>query len=113
MRSFHMTGWEDGGVQVVQASGELDAGACASLRERVADAGRALLVVDLSGVTFLDSVAVTTLAELHMATRERGTSLAIIRPEGAADRIFALTGMDVHLPLYDERVPVLAQFNYG
>ena len=65
------------------------------------------------GATFLDSCALRELIELHRQTDLRGTRLAILRPDGQADRIFRLTGMDGHLPLYDEKVPVLAEFNFG
>jgi hypothetical protein len=43
----------------------------------------------------------------------RGSRFAILRPKGRADWIFRLTGIDGHLPLYDDGVPLLAQFNYG
>ena len=38
---------------------------------------------------------------------------AAARSSGPADLIFRLTGVDSHLPLYDEKVPLLAEFNFG
>jgi anti-anti-sigma factor len=69
--------------------------------------------VDLRKATFLDSSALGELIALQRRTEMRGARLAILRPEGPADRIFKLTGIDGHLPLYDDRVPLLAEFNYG
>jgi anti-anti-sigma regulatory factor len=69
--------------------------------------------VDLRETTFLDSSALSELIRLHRRTDGWDSRLAILRPRGQADRIFKLTGIDGHLPLYDERVPVLAEFNFG
>jgi anti-anti-sigma factor len=69
--------------------------------------------VDLRRTTFLDSCALGELITLHRRVDRRGARLAILRPEGKADLIFQLTGIDGHLPMYDERIPVLAEFNFG
>jgi anti-sigma B factor antagonist len=71
------------------------------------------VVVDLRRVSFLDSSGLRELIDLHRQTDLHGTPLAIIRPRGEADSIFRLTGMDGHLPLFDEKVPALAEFNFG
>ena len=109
MQVFEISAWGDAAVHVVRVTGELDMGACEEFREACGHADAELVVVDLRRVTFLDS---HVLGEL-MALQRDAARLAILRPEGSANRIFTLTGMDGHLPLYDGRVPVLAQFNYG
>ena len=111
--TFELTAWDDGGVHVVRVAGEFDIAACPLFRERSAPNGAELLVVDLRHVTFLDSRAIVELIALQRDTSGGDTHYAILRPRGSADKIFKLTGMDVHLPLYDERIPVLAEFNYG
>ena len=110
---FEIGTWEDGGVHVVRVNGEFDIAACERFRESSAFNGAELVVIDLRGTTFLDSHALGELIALQRETTARDRPLAILRPVGEADRIFKLTGIDGHLPLYDERVPVLAQFNYG
>ncbi len=94
-------------------SGEFDVSGCRRFRSASERPDAELVVVDLRETTFLDSSALSELIRLHRRTERRGARLAILRPSGKADRIFKLTGIDGHLPLYDERVPLLAQLNFG
>ncbi len=113
MQKCEVRAWDDAGVHVVRVSGEFDVGVCRLFHDASDRADAELVVVDLRGVTFLDSSAVGELITLQRRTDGHGARLAILRPEGMADLIFRLTGMDGNLPLYDDRVPVLANFNYG
>jgi anti-anti-sigma factor len=113
METFELGAWDDGAVHVVRVSGEFDISACGRFRDASEHPEAELLVVDLRETTFLDSSALSELIRLHRRTDGWGSRLAILRPRGQADRIFKLTGIDGHLPLYDERVPVLAEFNFG
>ena len=113
MNTFEINAWDDGGVRVVRVTGELDLSACDAFRAELEGDEHELVVVDLRQTTFIDSHGLGLLIEVHNHSQLSGSSLAVIRPEGYADRIFTMTGMDAHLPLYDERVPILAQMNYG
>jgi len=113
MTTTEITRWADGGVHVVRVTGEFDLGACPAFRAESAEPARELLVVDLRQTTFLDSHALGALIELNNRAQSAGFRLAIMRPDGHANRIFSVTGTDGSLPLYDPRVPVLAQMNYG
>jgi anti-sigma B factor antagonist len=113
MDSFQVTAWDDAAVHVVQVSGEFDTAARDHFREASERADAEIVVVDLRQATFLDSSALGELIALQSRVQEREARLAILRPRGKADLIFQLTGIDGHLPLYDERVPVLAEFNFG
>ena len=116
MNTFDITRWDDGGVRVVRVTGEFDLSACPEFRLAHAaepDAAHDFVVIDLRQATFLDSHALGELIALHTRAQAEHFTLAVIRPEGYADRIFKITGADGHLPLYDERVPILAQMNYG
>jgi len=113
MDTFEVTAWDDGAVHVVRVAGEFDIAACPRFREKSASNGAELVVVDLRRVTFLDSRALAELISLQREATRGGKDYAILRPRGEADVIFKITGMDGHLPLYDERVPVLAEFNFG
>ena len=113
MEKFHVRAWDDAGVHVVRVSGEFDVAACDRFREASDREDAELVVVDLRPATFLDSCALGELITLQRRIDLRGSRLAILRPKGHADLIFKLTGIDGHLPLYDERVPVLAEFNFG
>ena len=113
MEKFQVSAWDDAAVHVVRVSGEFDIAACRRSRAASERDGAEIVVVDLRGATFLDSSAVGELIALQGRIDRRGARLAILRPQGKADLIFQLTGIDGHLPLYDDRVPVLAEFNYG
>jgi len=113
MNKFEVEAWDDAGVHLIKASGEFDLAGCERFRESAYRADAELIVVDLRGATFLDSCALSELITLQRRTAADGGRLAILRPVGDADLIFTLTGIDGHLPLYDDRVPVLAEFNYG
>jgi anti-anti-sigma factor len=113
MERFEVGAWDDGAVHVVRVSGEFDIAACARFREAAERDDAEFVVIDLRAATFIDSCALGEVIALQQRTETRGLPLAILRPKGRADWIFRLTGIDGHLPLYDDGVPLLAQFNYG
>ena len=113
METCEVTSWDDANVRVVRVSGDFDMSACREFRAARAFDGSDLVVVDLRDASFLDSHAMGELIALQRETARTGTFYAILRPTGQADRIFKLTGLDTHLPLYDDRVPVLTQLNFG
>lgn len=110
---FEVGAFDDAGVHVVRVMGEFDIATCPRFRAMSEREDAEAVVVDMRTVTFLDSSALGELIALQKRVEQRGARLAILRPRGEADLIFKLTGIDNHLPLYDERVPVLAEFNYG
>jgi stage II sporulation protein AA (anti-sigma F factor antagonist) len=91
---------EDGAV-VVSVLGELDLATCARLHEVLDDlvAEQRPVVLDLRGVAFMDSTGLNLLIRATRESRRDGWSFAI-RPElsDAVARLFALAGMDAHLP---------------
>ena len=113
MEAFEVRAWDDGAVHVVRVSGEFDIAACPRFRDASECDDAELVVIDLRPATFIDSCALGELIALQRRTAARGARLAILRPEGVADQIFKLTGIDGALPLYDDRVPLLAEFNFG
>ncbi|MFF3543767.1 STAS domain-containing protein [Streptomyces platensis] len=86
---------------VVAVTGPLDLDNIAPLEEilRKADEdGVARVVVDLSTATFADSTTVNVLLQVHSAL---GPALRLAAPSVVLMRLFALTGLDTVLPLYD------------
>ena len=82
---------------VVVAGGELDMNAAPELKAAINEAideGTTTLVVDLSGVTFIDSTAIGVL----MATRERlrrsGGALELICGDPNVLRVLEIVGME-------------------
>mgnify|MGYP000315357322 CR=1 FL=1 len=98
-------------VVVVSPAGDLDAYTAPEVRAALTDLieeGAAVVVCDLSAVTFLDSSGLGALIGALKRLRERGGELLIVQPGPSARRIFALTALDRVLPLFDSRAEALA-----
>ena len=90
---------------VVTVSGELDVHTTAQLRtalhELLVDAGEVHLVVDLTGLTFMDSTGLGALVRVHKQTRAFRGTLAVVCGDGPVRRVIALTGMLHVLRVFD------------
>jgi anti-sigma B factor antagonist len=95
--------YERGGRAVVAAVGELDAHS-ASLLEAEIGPRSALpggaLIVDLSGVDFIDSTGLGVLVTALKHSREAGGSLDVVVAAPRVIKVFALTGLDVVIPMH-------------
>jgi len=109
-----MTTCEDlNGFRIVTLRGEIDAFTAPTLRLELArlieeSSANSTFVIDLVKVTFLDSSTLGALVGALRLLRERGNSLRVVEPEGAAARIFAQTGLDAVLALYPTRESALS-----
>jgi anti-sigma B factor antagonist len=86
-------------VAFVRPQGELDLATVESLRaalDGIENAER--LVLDLRGLTFLDSTGLRLLVTLHQRSHRDGFQLTLIAPAGPADRAIELSGLDQVLP---------------
>jgi len=91
---------------VVTLSGELDAFDAPDLRrafETVLETRPALVVLDLTAVTFLDSTILGALVGLLRRLRETGGELRTVLPETTARRVFEITGLDAALDVWPSR----------
>ena len=100
------------GTVVLTLHGDADLHAAPELRERLTrmdDEGVTALVVDLSDVTFIDSMALGLLlgAMKRMRTRDGRLRLVVVRPE--VRRIFEITLLDRVLAIDATREEALAQ----
>jgi anti-sigma B factor antagonist len=59
------------------------------------------IVLDLRGLTFMDSTGLRLVIRWHTAAREGGFRFAIVPGDDVVHRVFRLTGMDDHLTLAD------------
>jgi stage II sporulation protein AA (anti-sigma F factor antagonist) len=64
------------------------------------------LVIDLAGVTFVDSQGVNLLVHVHSVLEEAGASLVVARPSPAVRSLLELTGVDAYIELTDEPAPM-------
>jgi anti-anti-sigma factor len=57
------------------------------------------LVVDFSGVTFIDSSGLRAVIDIHNLMRDRGGKLVLENPSVKARRLLEVTGLTDHLEL--------------
>jgi anti-sigma B factor antagonist len=93
---------------IVQLYGELDmatAPACREALDAALDRGADILI-DLRGLTFLDSVGLSTLLHVHLAGAEDAQRVSFIRGHPRVHRVFEITEVDVRVEWADalERV---------
>ena len=91
---------------LVAIEGELDLATVPRVRaalaaEPVASAGA--VVIDLTGVTFMDSTGLATLAGFERELAAHGGRLALACPEGPARLLLDVTGLAEQLALYATR----------
>jgi anti-sigma B factor antagonist len=95
-----------GEAAVVTARGELDAYTAPALADAFAEAAAAgddRVVVDLSGVAFMDSTALGIVVKLVNEIGDRGGEVRLVLPEESARRIFEITTLDRVLPVEASR----------
>lgn len=103
------------GATVVEVAGELDLHSAPQLR---AELTRALensvpprVIVDLSGVNFIDSTGVGVLIGALKRAREADGKLLFCNPQPRVCRVFEITGLVGALPLFSTREAALAAFD--
>jgi anti-sigma B factor antagonist len=92
------------GVPVVTASGEIDVATAPPLRDRLqalTTSGKANIVVDLLGVTFLDSTALGVLVGALKRCREAGGDLPLVIAEPRILKVFEITGLTGVFPIFE------------
>ncbi|MFG2635659.1 STAS domain-containing protein [Streptomyces sp. NPDC048362] len=95
-----------GEVDVVTVCGEIDHDCAGQLLEALtADGAGSRTVVDLSGVTFIDSSGINALITAHR-TSQGGLSLA--RPTASVLRVIELVGLDTVMGCYSTLDEALA-----
>ena len=95
----------------ITVGGELDIATAPALRDRLAaaiDAGTQRLVIDLSALTFLDSVALATIVHAKQRLPEEGRMAIIIDPSSYVMLVFESGGLPKVLDLVETREQALA-----
>lgn len=95
-QTFRITEDDTRSVPVVSAFGEIDVATAPPLRDRLqrlSSAGHATIVVDLLGVSFLDSTALGVLVGGLKRCREAGGDLLLVVTEPRILKLFEITGL--------------------
>lgn len=103
-----------GGLRAVRLVGELDI----SVYDQVSQALQSLerqeprphtVVVDLRGLTFMDSTGVRVLTEAHQRSQRDGHRLAVVPGAGQPSRVIQLLGLEGHVEMVDDVDDLAAQ----
>jgi stage II sporulation protein AA (anti-sigma F factor antagonist) len=85
----------DGCLRLV---GELDVAGVPALRARLRQLGRKDLVLDCSGLTFIDCAGLGALVGEHRRRARADSQLTLVAPSGCLTRLLELTGVDGLFP---------------
>lgn len=105
-----------GDVAVIAISGEVDLARCVKVAPDLNAALRSpvrAIVIDLEGVSLLDSSGIALLLNAFRRLDKGGRQLAIACPLGSQRRAFELTALDRNLPMYETRQDALAAVGAG
>ncbi|GAA3386789.1 STAS domain-containing protein [Cryptosporangium minutisporangium] len=92
----------DGVVRCV-IGGEVDMATTPQLRDELlglVDEGHRHLVLDVSGVPFLDSTGLGVLMEVHRRLRDNDGAVALVGARPALVRLLTITNLSRALPVY-------------
>jgi anti-sigma B factor antagonist len=99
---FEVTVSTEEGVRVVAVRGELDLDTMGELNEALSVAnGLATTVVDLRGLTFIDSSGVSGLLAAARRANDAGERLVCVPGPQRIQRVFQLTGVDTVIEWVD------------
>lgn len=79
-------------------AGEIDSYTAPDLAERLA-ADPPVEVLDVAGVTFIDSSGLRVLVEVHQARAARGSRLVLRAPSAPVQRLLEISGLAGHLDI--------------
>ena len=102
-KPFDIAVQEDENSAQVSLSGEVDLAAVEAIETTLApleDRYRSL-ILDLRGVTFLDSTGLRAIVSADARARKSGLDLKIVRGPEPVQKILYLAGLDKILPLVD------------
>ena len=97
---------------VVSVRGEVDLHTAPKLQqaiERAAETSGAVVVVDMSGVGFMDSTALSALVRSKETLDEKAALLRLVAPSRAVQRIFSVTGLGDLFDIFPSREAALPE----
>lgn len=102
---------EESGRTVVSATGEVDVFTAPVLDDALSGAvagGATSIVVDLSGVDFLDSTGLSVLVKALKRVRDADGSLDVVVTAERVAKVFRITGLDQVIPVHASLADALA-----
>ncbi len=82
------------GGQLFTLCGDLDLDSADGLADRLVGPTGDAVVLDLSGLTFMDSSGITAVLQARNVATENGGSLVVTRPQANVHRVLTLMGLE-------------------
>jgi anti-sigma B factor antagonist len=104
----------DGGVFVIELSGEVDLYTAPEFKQQLIDAvagGARHVVVDLTETTFIDSTTLGVLVGGVRRLREKEGDLSLVCSDRNVTKIFEITGLDQVFSISPDRAAALARLD--
>lgn len=86
----------------VELLGELDLSCVDRYGDAVDSVQAGRLVLDVRGLTFIDSMGLRMILETWKRSRDQGFALEIVSGRDQVENVFRITGLDGALPMYDQ-----------
>jgi anti-sigma B factor antagonist len=96
---------EEQGLVKLLLRGELDLSTVSKAEEelrRAESAEPGVLVLDLSGLTFLDSTGLRLIVTADHRAREQGRRVAVVKGPDTVQRVFSITRLDERLEMLEQ-----------
>lgn len=104
MRSFEVETGEQGDAVHVTLSGDLDLSTAKRAEQAIEDAERVgpkTVVIDLRGLSFMDSTGLRVLVSADKRARRSNRRTVIVQGPSAVRRVFEITRLDERLDIVD------------
>lgn len=94
--------WETDGFSVLELSGDVDLSCSPDARKQVLQCldGGLHLLVDLSGVTYIDSSGIASLVEGFQTAKKKGVKFGLVGVSPAALSVLQLARLDKVFPIF-------------
>jgi anti-anti-sigma factor len=97
-----------GDATVVVPHGELDLSTAPTLDLALEAVSAAdVVVLDLRGLTFIDSTGLRTVVRFYVRARERGERFVVVRGNPMVQRVFELAGLPDRLAMVPDQLMVI------
>lgn len=97
-------------VTIVEVAGRIDSHTAPELKEQLRNASNAQLVVDLKGVSFMDSSGLAALVVGMKHCRANGGDLYISGPKQPVRMVLELTRLDKAIEIFPSDAEAIASF---
>jgi len=102
-----------GTAQLIDVNGEIDLYTSSVVQDCIQtliDQGHTRLIVDLDGVSYLDSTGLGLLMKVALKLQETGGRLAVLCASAKVLRVLGLLGLTESLPVYAAEAEAVASF---